>query len=215
MTFVHPVADLRVTLGVEQVGLSHQVRAHFTSSSVFIYQAFREEIAAPAVTQQRFVPPFCRERMTWVKPSFAWMMYRSGWAQKVGQERVLRVEMSRVGFEWALSNSCLSSFEVGLHSTQDSWKALLRASPVRIQWDPERTLRLEPLPWRTIQIGIGPAAVGRYVDDWTLGIEDISSLVREVQRVVQSGRHEEAAHMVPEERPYNLSKDVATRIRAG
>jgi hypothetical protein len=28
------------------------------------------------------VPPFKVDRMTWVKPSFLWMTYRSGWATK-------------------------------------------------------------------------------------------------------------------------------------
>jgi hypothetical protein len=191
------------------------VRAHFTDNSVFVYQAFREEIAIPAVDHQRFISPFGRGRMTWIKPSFAWMMYRSGWAQKEGQERVLRVEISRDGFEWALSNSCLSSFEAGFHPTRDSWKALLTASPVRIQWDPERTLLLEPLPWRTIQIGIGPAAVARYIEEWTLGIEDITPLVGEVCSLVRAGDFEQAACMVPEERPYELNREVSSRIMAG
>ena len=31
-------------------------------------------------------------------------------------------------------------------------------------------LYLQPLPWRAIQIGLGPAVVGEYVDDWIVGI---------------------------------------------
>ncbi len=55
------------------------------------------------------------ERMTWIKPSFLWMMYRSGWATKPGQERVLAVELLRSGFEQALSEACLSSFDRRFH----------------------------------------------------------------------------------------------------
>ena len=40
--------------------------------------------------------------MTWIKPSFLWMMYRCGWGLKEGQETVLAVEITREGFEWAL-----------------------------------------------------------------------------------------------------------------
>lgn len=36
-------------------------------------------------------------------------------------------------------------------------------SPVRIQWDPERDLRLQPLAHRAIQIGPGGVAVGQGV----------------------------------------------------
>jgi len=40
--------------------------------------------------------------MTWIKPSFLWMMYRSGWATKPGQEHILATQITRDGFEWAL-----------------------------------------------------------------------------------------------------------------
>lgn len=46
--------------------------------------------------------------MTWIKPSFLWMMYRCGWGTKEGQETVLAVDISRRGFDWALKHSCLS-----------------------------------------------------------------------------------------------------------
>ncbi|MGQ4428813.1 DUF4291 family protein, partial [Streptomyces violaceoruber] len=48
------------------------------------------------------VPRVCEGCLTWVKPSFLWMMYRCGWAAKAGQETVLAVEIGREGFEWAL-----------------------------------------------------------------------------------------------------------------
>jgi hypothetical protein len=50
----------------------------------------------------------------WIKPSFLWMMYRCGWATKPLQERVLAVEITRTGFEWALAHSCLSHFDADL-----------------------------------------------------------------------------------------------------
>jgi hypothetical protein len=39
-----------------------------------VYPAFAEA----AVAAQRFVNPFSLSRMTWIKPSFLWMMHRSG-----------------------------------------------------------------------------------------------------------------------------------------
>ncbi|WP_454855208.1 DUF4291 family protein [Promicromonospora soli] len=66
-----------------------QVRAVYDADTITVYQAYPPEIADAAVRAGRFVPPFKRERMTWVKPSFCWMMYRCGWATKPGQERVL------------------------------------------------------------------------------------------------------------------------------
>lgn len=41
-----------------------------------------------AVKHQKFVSPFKVDRLTWIKPSFLWMMYRCGWVQKEGQELI-------------------------------------------------------------------------------------------------------------------------------
>ena len=35
--------------------------------------------------------------MTWIKPSFLWMMERSNWGRKSGQECVLAVRITRAG----------------------------------------------------------------------------------------------------------------------
>lgn len=74
--------------------------------------------------------------MTWIKPSFLWMMYRCGWGTKEGQETVLAVEISRDGFEWALRNACLSHYDKDVHADQAAWKRELKRAPARVQWDP-------------------------------------------------------------------------------
>jgi len=76
-----------------------QIRAAYTAETITVYQAYSPAIAEPAVRAGCFVAPFKRDRMTWIKPSFLWMMYRCGWATKPGQERVLAVEITRAGFE--------------------------------------------------------------------------------------------------------------------
>lgn len=124
--------------------------------------------------------PFKRERMTWIKPSFLWMAYRCGWATKPGQERVLAIEITRAGFEWALEHACLSHFEAATYASPEEWSSRLATSPVRIQWDPERDLHHQPLPHRSIQIGLGPSGVRRYVDDWIVRIDDATDLFRRV-----------------------------------
>jgi len=55
---------------------SRQVRAVFTDDTITVYQAYSRSIAVPAVAAGRFVPPFSRDRMTWIKPSFLWMVDR-------------------------------------------------------------------------------------------------------------------------------------------
>ena len=54
-----------------------QIRAIFDEDTITVYQAYSKKIALPAVKNQKFVPPFKMERMTWIKPSFLWMMYLS------------------------------------------------------------------------------------------------------------------------------------------
>ncbi|MGN9780764.1 DUF4291 domain-containing protein [Nonomuraea sp. ZG12] len=85
-----------------------QIRAAYDEESITVYQAYDPALADPAVAAQRFVAPFKRERMTWIKPSFLWMMYRCGWATKPGQTRVLAIALTHEGFAWALAHSCLS-----------------------------------------------------------------------------------------------------------
>jgi len=65
------------------------VRATFDSRTVTVYQAYSPEIADAAVQAGTLVPPFSLGRMTWIKPSFGWMMHRCGRASKPGQERLL------------------------------------------------------------------------------------------------------------------------------
>ena len=129
-----------------------QIRAVFDEDTITVYQAYKSAIALPAIKNQKFVSPFKMERMTWIKPSFLWMMYRCGWAQKEGQEHVLSIKIKRDGFQWALDNSCLSHFDAEVHNSHEEWKEKLKNSPVRIQWDPERDIHLEKLDYRSIPV---------------------------------------------------------------
>jgi hypothetical protein len=161
--------------------LERQIRALFTASTVTIYQAYAPEIADRALAAGTFVPPFRLGRMTWIKPSFLWMMYRSGWATKPGQERILAIQITREGLEWALSHSALSRYEPGTYASQQQWAQRKLASPVRIQWDPERSLLLQPLPWRSIQIGLSGEAATRYVHEWITSLADITATAHEIR----------------------------------
>ena len=185
-----------------------QIRATYDDRTVTVYQAYSPAIAVPAVRAGRFVPPFKRERMTWIKPSFLWMMYRCGWALKEGQEHVLAISITRDGFEWALANSTLS------HGTGPDWAKQLKASPVRIQWDPERDLHLNELPYRSLQVGLGGAAVGPYVDEWITGIADVTDQARQIHELIRAGDDAAATALLPVERPYPLSDELAERLGA-
>ncbi len=182
-----------------------QVRAVFDADTITVYQAYAAAIAEPAVAAQTFVAPFKRERMTWIKPSFLWMMYRCGWATKPGQERVLAIRITRDGFEAGLRESCLSHFDAAFHADHDEWRAQLKHSPVRIQWDPERDPAGQPMAWRSLQMGLSGAAVARYVEDWIVGIEDITDSLQ---------ARRTGSEPLPDERPYPLPNDIAAQVGA-
>ncbi|MGZ3424226.1 MAG: DUF4291 domain-containing protein [Polyangiales bacterium] len=190
------------------------VRAVHDERTIRVYQAFSPAIADAAVRAQRFVPPFRRGRMTWVKPSFTWMAYRSGWGHKVDQERVLAIDLTREGFEWALAHACVTPYDHELHGSDAEWREALKTSPVRIQWDPERDLHLRELPHRSIQVGLSGEAVDRYVDAWTVRIEDVTASFHAVERCVLEGRLDEAKELAPNETSYPLPAALAAHIAA-
>jgi len=183
----------------------HQIRAVYDEHTIRVYQAYNDQIADTALANGTFVsPPFKMDRMTWIKPSFRWMMYRAGWGFKdEGQRRILAIDMSREGFEWALAHSCPSHPEPSM-SHQD-WTNLKNASPVRIQWDPERDLHLQPLSYRAIQIGLSGGAVPLFVNQWIKRITDITDLANAIHRLVKDDKLDQAQALLPVERPYELS----------
>jgi hypothetical protein len=180
-----------------------QIRAVFDDKTIRVYQAFRDEIADTALRKGTFVsPPFSMTRMTWIKPSFLWMMYRAGWGQKDdGQARILAIDLTRAGFEWALANSSLSHER----TTKDS-------PPVRVQWDPERDFHHRALDHRSIQIGLSAAAVDKYVHAWIRNIEEVTPLAHTMQALVANNELQKAKALHPNERPYPVSPELERHL---
>lgn len=194
--------------------LGHVINADYSERTVRVYQAYSPKIALPALEVGRFVPPFNMRRMTWIKPSFNWMMYRSGYGTKPAQEVVLGINITREGFEWALANAALSTFTPAVHSSHDEWQRLLREKPVRIQWDPERDWRLQSIPlMRAIQIGLSQEAIERYVHEWIVSIEDVTPIAHMVATAVEVNT---SPLILPSasERPYPINIVTATAIGA-
>jgi len=190
------------------------IRAVYTNETITVYQAFAPQVAEPAVRAGTFTAGFKRDRMTWIKPSFGWMMHRSGWGRKPGQERVLAIEITRPGWEWALSHSCLSHYAPTAYDSHDAWAAAKASSPVRVQWDPDRAPTGELLPRRAIQVGLSGRAVERYLDEWIVAIRDVTGLAHRVQELVGSGQAGLARSQVPAERVYPVAPALARWIGA-
>ena len=188
------------------------IRADYDARSLIVYQAYRPEIADAALRAGRFVEPFSLNRMTWIKPSFLWMMERCGWARKPRQERVLAIRISRAGWEEALSQATLTTFEPALYGDFDAWRRSLEHAPVRVQWDPERDLHGNPQERRAIQVGVSRDLIARYVNEWTVEIRDATPLVRSLRRLLDDGRATDARARLPCERLYPTPDALARRL---
>ncbi|MFJ2626406.1 DUF4291 domain-containing protein [Streptomyces sp. NPDC087532] len=180
----------------------HQVRAHYDERTIVVYQAYSPAVAGPSLRANRFVPPFSFNRMTWIKPSFLWLMHRSNWAQKSGQERVLAVRLTRSGWEEALSRAVLTTTD----------PAVVARAPVHVQWDPERSLRGAALNHYSIQVGVGRGLIRTFAQDWIVGLTDVTPQVRRIAALKQSGRTAQAQRLLPPERIYPVPSATARNL---
>ena len=105
--------------------------------------------------------------------------------KKENQEHVLAIKIKREGFEWALKHACLSHFKAEIHTHIDDWKTSLKQAPVRIQWDPEKDIFLNALPYRSIQLGLHQEAVKEYVNNWIVEIKDITMYSESLLKIMQ------------------------------
>lgn len=125
--------------------------------------------------------------MSWIKPNFLWMMFRSGWAIKENQERVLAVSLRREAFDSLLSDAVPSVYDPALYAAEAKWKQALASSDVRLQWDPDHDPGGGKVTRRAVQLGLRGDALARYAREWIVGIEDATDFVREQRPHALSG----------------------------
>lgn len=147
--------------------------------------------------------------MTWIKPGFLWMMFRSGWATKENQESVLAIRLKRAGFDEMLRRAIHSSFVPEAYESHEAWKALVGRSDVRLQWDPDHHPSGAKQERRAIQLGLRGAALASYADEWILEIEDITPFVRSQHPFASSGERERL--MIPREDIYPVTDILVTK----
>jgi hypothetical protein len=187
------------------------ILAHFDAETIYVYQAYRPSIARYAVENQRFGGEFSFSRMSWIKPNFLWMMYRSGWATKEGQEHILAVRLKRSFFDELLKQVVPSTFHSHRYAGHEAWQAAVASSDVRLQWDPDHGPNGNPLERRAVQLGLRGKMLRRYGEEELVSIEDITPFVAE-QRQHLPGSVEELT--LPEERIY-LPADAEAVVAVG
>ena len=189
----------------EQQGVN-VFHGEWDEEGVFFYQVYCDAIASWAVERQMFGGHlFKPDRMTWIKPSLAWMLYRSGYGTKHGQTSVLKVKLPH-SVVASLLSECTCK-----HGGGGGWG--------RVQWDPARDLFMSEkngqkwLPkkstqQRAIQIGLKGHLSELYVSS-ILSIEDVTPLAHRIKEA-HSQKNEtdvrrniaELSSELPEEREY-------------
>jgi hypothetical protein len=155
------------------------ILAQFNDDTVFVYQAYCPAIGRFAVEKGHFGGEFKYSRMSWIKPNFLWMMYRSQWGQSEGQEMVLAVRLKRTFFDSLLAQAVASTFDHDAFGSRDEWATAVANSDVRRQWDPDHSPTGEKCERRAIQLGLRGAALEAYGKREIVEIIDMSSFVAE------------------------------------
>jgi hypothetical protein len=153
------------------------ILAQFDDESVVVYQAYALEIGLYAAKHGRFGPGFSFTRMSWIKPNFLWMMFRSGWGTKEGQEVTLAIRMQRAAFDAIILAGVPTSYDPKRFASEADWRRTGASTCVRLQWDPDHDPAGAPLERRAIQLGLRGKTLKQFATEWIHSIEDISALV--------------------------------------
>jgi hypothetical protein len=177
------------------------ILAHYDNESVIVYQAYCPSIAEFAITNGSFGGEFSYTRMSWIKPNFLWMMYRSQWGQAQGQEVTLAIRLRRQFFESLLNQAVPSSFDGRLFATHEEWQSAVKSSCVRFQWDPDHLPTGEKCERRALQAGLRGAVLEAYGKREIVEIIDMSTFVAEQRAHVGPGQNHQTL-TTPLERVY-------------
>ncbi len=186
------------------------ILAQANTESVVVYQAYSPSIGSFAAQHGRFGGEFSYSRMSWIKPGFLWMMYRSGWGTKPGQEITLAVRVRRPFFDQLVAQAVQSTYGGAPHNDYKAWQQAVHASSVRLQWDPDRNPQGSPLQRRAIQLGLRGQSLEAYGKREIIEIVDISLFVAGQRKNVTRPRLAEL--VTPLEEVYTPDDPV---IRAG
>jgi hypothetical protein len=192
--------------------LGRHILAQADDESIVVYQAYRPSIGQFTIEHGYFGGEFSYTRMSWIKTNFLWMMYRSGWGVKVGQEITLAIRLRRSFFDSLLLQAVESSFTGSQYSNYDEWNKAITRSSVRIQWDPDHHPRGAPLERRALQLGLRGKLLKDYGRQEILEIIDMTEFVEEQRANTTAANIAEL--IVPVERVYIPGNaDIRAKLR--
>lgn len=170
------------------------------NDEVVFFQAFPDRLANSALNRQTLVGPVFNTRTRWIKTSFTWMMHRSLWATRKGQERILAITIPETVYINLLNWS-------GAEESEQDWvNKTSREQEVICQWDPDWV----PVPGnlsgqryglrRTLHLGVRPTDFfdpvdpqnrdpyypnyQEQIDPYIIQVADITSQVEEGRQLI-------------------------------
>jgi Domain of unknown function (DUF4291) len=237
----HPLPVSRYVEQVANVWPSEgrHILAHYNNDTIVVYQAYRESIARYALEHQQFGGDDWQwSRMSWIKPNFLWMMYRSDWGRSKGQEAVLGIRIRCSFFDALLEQAVESSYSppetkgksrsaeisktrarpkgVGRLGnkkalTHEEWKEALAKSNVRLQWDPDHEPSGAKCNRRAIQLGLRGPVLEAFGTSEIVEIIDMSDFIAHQRTNTTTDRLDHLE--TPTERVYVPAQhEIATRV---
>jgi len=201
-----------VTQNAAWPGAGRHILAHHDAATIVVYQAYRPSIGAYAIRHGTLDGDFSYRRMSWIKPNFLWMMYRSGWGTKQGQDVVLGFRLQRQFFDGLLSQAVASTFPASGLSSRADWAAAVARSNVRLQWDPDHDPAGKPLARRAIQLGLRGPVLLAFGKRELLEVIDMTPFVAVQRQLFQCTGVAELR--TPVERPYvPADASIARRLQ--
>jgi hypothetical protein len=188
------------------------ILAQYDDDTIVVYQAYRPAIGRYAAEHGAFGGDFSYSRMSWVKPNFLWMMYRSGWGSKEGQEITLALRLRRAIFDSLLAQAVPSSWDRDQFATKEEWSRAVDRSSVRLQWDPDHHPSGAKLERRAIQLGLRGEVLEAFGRRELVEVIDISEFVAEQRERLSSAGV--SALVTPRERVYRPTDPaIVARLR--
>ena len=184
-----------------------EIYAYYNREHIRVYQAYNKQIAEQAVSLQTFGNNFSLNRMTWIKPSFLWLMYRSNWGTKKNQEYILALDIYREAFDSLLERAVLTSPEHNF----DNWEKDFKETTVYCQWDNDRSINGKALNRYAIQIGIKSDILKDFISSSIYKITDLTPSVKKWNEQRKSGKTD--LKNFPAEKIYPVNnQDILKRL---
>jgi hypothetical protein len=111
--------------------------------------------------------------------------------------------------------------EAALSSGPQEYVTETKGAQVRVQWDPERNVKLQRLDYRSLQLGISGEMVRKWIDEWIVRIDDITEDVRRWKGIIDIENENGDAYEKVEaeisakwpEEVFEVDEDLQERLR--